>query len=277
MTRILATAAVLLITGCQAWHEPPLEPVAVGPPVKTVILGPPVCEGPVGEGPVCEAPICEGPPAILGPPIDPHCVPESAVVGPIIPVPSQPPIGPPPDAFGPPAAAQNPMIVPVTNHEVAWREIVDVVDDYFRIAREKQVQNFGGVWTEGQIETYPQGGATLVEPHRRDSVGRFNRWESTLQTIRRTAMARVVPTGGGYMIEMIVEKELEDLPRPEHATAGAATYRSDDSLPSDLTKPVSQSELSASWIPLGRDPALEQQMLADIRARLDVTPAGVVY
>jgi hypothetical protein len=170
---------------------------------------------------------------------------------------------------GPEAAAGpgNPMVVPIVDEQLAWDQIVDVVSDYFTITREQQARR-SELPMEGRIETAPQDGASWLEPHRRDSVGRFNRWESTFQTVRRTAMVRVVPHAAGYLVEVIVEKELEDLPKPEHATAGAATFRNDGSLPSRRLEHVSRTHLSTRWIPLGRDVALEQRMLAEIHARL---------
>jgi len=172
-------------------------------------------------------------------------------------------------AAQPAAMGSNPLFVPVTDAEWAWEQISEVASDYFRIERERQVQLVGQVMTEGRIDTFPQIGATVLEPHRFDSVGRYNEWESTFQTIRRRAVLRVIPERGGYLIDVEVQKELEDLPRPEHATSGAATFRNDNSLSSRLNEEVSRTRLSSEWLPLGRDPALEQQILADIRARLN--------
>lgn len=162
---------------------------------------------------------------------------------------------------------QNVIAVPVTNDEWAWDQIADVVSDYFTIAREQQARR-GEVTCEGRIETAPQVGATWLEPNRSDSVGSFNRWESTFQTIRRRATVRVIPDGASYLVEVTVEKELEDLPRPERATAGSATFSLDGSIPSGRTKDTDRTRSAPCWIQLGRDPALEQRMLAEIHARL---------
>jgi hypothetical protein len=164
--------------------------------------------------------------------------------------------------------------VPVANRDWTWEQLVDTVDDYFRIERERQVQLVGDVLTEGRIDAYPRIGATVAEPHRRDSVGRYNRWESTFQTIRRRATVRVIPDATGYIVDVTVEKDLEDLPRPEFSTAGATSFRNDSSLPSVPAEAVSRTQLAGRWILIGRDPALEQQMLADIQSRLTVQPAA---
>jgi hypothetical protein len=86
----------------------------------------------------------------------------------------------------------------------------------------------------------------------------------------------VIPDATGYLVEVIVEKELEDLPRPEHATAGAATFRNDSSLPSRRLERVGHLPSSPRWIALGRDPPLEQRILAEIHARLAGVAAGPV-
>jgi hypothetical protein len=166
--------------------------------------------------------------------------------------------------------------IPVANRDWTWEQIVDTVDDYFRIERERQVQLVGDVLTEGRIDVHPQIGATLPELHRRDSVGRYNRWESTFQTIRRRATIRVIPDATGYLVDVLVEKDLEDLPRPENSTAGAATFRNDSSLPSAAAEAVSRTRLASNWIFIGRDPELEQAMIADLQSRLVVAPAAPI-
>ena len=166
-----------------------------------------------------------------------------------------------------PAPTQG-VFVPVVNEDYTWEQIVDVVDDYFRVDQENRVQLVGNVLTEGRIDTFPQVGSTLLEPQMRDSVGRYNLFESTFQSIRRRAEIRVIPQQGGYFVEAIVQKEIEDLPRPENSTAGAAAFRSDNSLRSTLDEQVSRTRPSNYWIPLGRDCEVELQMLEDIQERL---------
>ncbi len=174
-----------------------------------------------------------------------------------------------------PAGFANPILVPASDDQLAWEQISDVVSDYFPIAREQQVRRSGEAWSEGRIETAYQGGATWLEPFRKDSVGSFNRWESTFQTIRRSAVVRVIPDANGYLVEVVVQKEIEDLPHPERATAGAATFLNNESLPTQRAGDVSRTISSPRWLPLGRDPALEAKILADVHARLNgVTTAS---
>ncbi|MEI6637747.1 MAG: hypothetical protein WCO99_14355, partial [Planctomycetota bacterium] len=89
----------------------------------------------------------------------------------------------------------------------------------------------------------------------------------------------------GWRVEVVVNKELEYLPRPMRATTGGASFRNDDSLyrygtplptlgqqVGDQPRPVASPTPNLGWIPLGRDAKLEQKMLARVLAKLGVPP-----
>jgi hypothetical protein len=171
--------------------------------------------------------------------------------------------GPPPPVV---AQFENPALFPIADRDFAYDQVVDIVDNFFRIERQDRVRLIGDVETEGRIETYWEVGSTALEPWRGDSVGVYERAESTLQSIRRRATVRVIPAGSGYLVDVTVYKELEDLIRPDRATVGAATFRYDDSL-TPYTEPVGGQPYTVGWIPQGRDVALEQKMVAQLLAR----------
>ena len=180
---------------------------------------------------------------------------------------------PPPP--GPGLAIENPIFVPVDDHELVWSQVVDAMDDYFQIQSEERVQFIGGVITEGRIETIPRSGATLLEPWRRDSTRGFEKIHATLQSVRRRASARLMPVANGYSIEVAVFKELEAVDRAEHATIGGSTLRYDDSLvrgdrviAEADTHAITDAPITLGWIAQGRDVTLEHEILANIRARL---------
>jgi hypothetical protein len=169
----------------------------------------------------------------------------------------------------PPGPIENPLFVPPVDQEFMWNQLVDSVDDYFRIEREERVRLIGGILTEGRIDTIPRVGSTLLEPWHGDSTPGYEKLHATLQSIRRKATIRLIPTDGGSLIDVVVQKELEDLDKPEHATAGSATLRFDGTLVRREGTPGRYS-VTLGWIPIGRDCSLEQRLLADIRARLNV-------
>ncbi len=173
---------------------------------------------------------------------------------------------PPPQA----ALAQNPMYVPLSDREFLWNQLVDTVDDYFDIRREERVRSVGGVLTEGQIETLPKPGATSLEPWHQDSSLGFERRYATLQSIRRRAMVFVRPQAdGGYLVDLQVFKELEDVSQPEFSTVNVEGLRHDGGLERPQSDPP-DGPGTLGWIPMGRDTMLEQRMLADLRGRLGV-------
>ena len=175
---------------------------------------------------------------------------------------------------GPPVVVmvENPVFVPGRNHELIWEQLVDVVDDYFTIEKEEPVRVIGGSIVRGRIATYPLTGATVFDQlWRPDGVTAYERWEATLQSIRRYALVSVTPTEGGYFIDLQVFKEQEDVAQTEHATAGAATFRHDGAV-ERYTDAVSSAPPTVGWIPLGRDIPVEQKMLAEIKARLCAAP-----
>ena len=168
---------------------------------------------------------------------------------------------------GAPPPLQNPLLVPAVDREFLWSQLVDTVDDYFKIQREERVRQVGEVVLEGRIDTLPQDGATLLEPWRKDSTPGFEKLHSTLQTVRRRATVRVTPAENGYLVEVAVIKEQEDLLGSPPASAGQAAMRNDGSVDHGAEQ-GGPGRPAAIWIPLGRDVSLEQQMLAEIRARL---------
>ena len=187
----------------------------------------------------------------------------------------------------------NPVLARPIDRDVFWDQLVAVVDYYFDIEKEDRVRLVNNVPTLRRIDTVPEMGATLLEPWRKDSVGFYERLESTYQTIRRRALVQVVPQDDGYLVDIAVYKELEDLRRPDHSNAGNATFRNDDSLDryNDQTQgptstldsfptygrargPIGPQPFTLGWIPLGRDAVLEQRMIADLFKRLGVPEPG---
>lgn len=172
-----------------------------------------------------------------------------------------------PGTPGGPPPLQNPLFVPLVDREFLWSQVVDTVDDYFRIQREERVRQVGEVLLEGRLDTFPLDGATILEPWRKDSTPGFEKLHSSLQTVRRRATVRVMPADNGFLIEVAVFKELEDLLGPERATTALAPMPNEASLEASRNRSTPHPP-AVTWIPLGRDISLEQQMLTQIRARL---------
>ncbi len=159
--------------------------------------------------------------------------------------------------FRPVGPPSNPVFIPGGNQEVVWERAVDVLHDYpFEIARENRL--------DGVIETQYKVGSGLLEPWHKESIGFDERLESTLQSIRRRAFVSITPAEGGFLVGVEAFKELEDLPGLAANSAGGATFQENRALDRDLNQVVGQTAPSG-WIPVGRDLALEADLLNRLR------------
>ncbi|MFG0256225.1 MAG: hypothetical protein ACF787_14185 [Rhodopirellula sp. JB053] len=161
----------------------------------------------------------------------------------------------------------NPLELPQVPDDFLWLQVVDTLDDYFRIARQQPVVNRRGLVLEGKIETSYKVAGSIFQPWRKDSTTGFERLQSTLQSIRRRAIVTVRPNMTGYSVEVIVQKDLEDTDRTQYATESTAGVRHDGSRVS-RDDGFDDSPQTLGWIPLGRDTVLEQAILKDLFGRV---------
>jgi hypothetical protein len=172
-----------------------------------------------------------------------------------------------PVQIGPTATdvCENPILVsPGLPTGLSYREVfercVDVTDDYFEILSANPY--------EGRIVTRPRIAPGYEQFWKSGNSDPRSRLLATFQTIRQTAVVEI-RTGerGGYEVYVLVEKELEDLPRPSRQMVGAVFQEAptvDRHL--EIVGPSTVSSATEQWFRIGRDFALEQDMLQRIRA-----------
>ncbi len=170
----------------------------------------------------------------------------------------------------PALAVGNPIYIAGGDREFVYEQVVDAIDDYFKIQSERRMQLVGNIVTPGRVDTFPVIGATVLEPWRADFGLGPETLHNTLQTIRRFAIVEMIPDGGGYLISVNVMKEMEDVSQPDSSTVGGATLRHDGTLVRTKEK-LRQPPVTLGWIPLGRDTLLEERILLDIQSRLTGT------
>ena len=154
----------------------------------------------------------------------------------------------------------NPVYIPlsVKDYGKVFETIWQIVGDYgFEIAESNRF--------DGRLETRPRiapGLALLAKP---GSPELYQRLLSTTQTYRHRVTVLVQPADhggfhGGYFVEFIARKELEDLPRPIRSTVGGAVLRSENTIErqSDV---IDATFFEPNWIFKGRDAALEQELI----------------
>jgi hypothetical protein len=160
---------------------------------------------------------------------------------------------------GPSSAIENPIYVPLGPQSYAsvFEKTIDIIDEYFEIAYANRY--------DGTIRTFPRISPGLEQLWKAGSPDFDQRLEATLQTIRHRADVLISPADdGGYFVSVTVYKELEDLPKPVRQTAGAASFRSDNTVERQF-EVIDPTVFESNWIPLGRDIPLEQEILQQIK------------
>lgn len=146
-----------------------------------------------------------------------------------------------------------PLFIASGNQDAVWERTVEVLHEYpFYLKREDRL--------DGVIETDYKTGSNCLEPWHKDSVGAYQKVESTLQSIRRRVIVNITPAEGGFYISVEAHKELEDLVGLAANTTGGATFQESTPLQRDLDLVVGQTTPSG-WIPQGRDFLLEQDII----------------
>src|SRR5205823_6311637 len=119
---------------------------------------------------------------------------------------------------------------------------------------------------DGRIEGFPTTAPGLERPWQPGSPDFAQRLLATLQSIRYRVAALITPADdGGFFVDVKVFKELEDLPNPTAATAGAASFRSDNTVERQFE--VIDANVDSHWVPLGRDLKLEQVIINRLTCR----------
>ncbi|WP_171188181.1 hypothetical protein [Alienimonas chondri] len=167
-------------------------------------------------------------------------------------------------AVRPPDAPAPSRVMLTPDREAAWESTVSTLHRFgFRTADENKL--------DGTIETVWVVGSSVGEVWRGDSVGFANRLEDTLQSTRRRVIASVRPVEGefgpdAYEVTIRVFKEMEDVRGVTANTTGGATFQNRSSLDGELQAVYGQFG-PTQWIPLGRDPALENEIIAALGKR----------
>lgn len=164
-------------------------------------------------------------------------------------------------------------LVATNDYAGLWEAIAEAVGQTFVIAHEEPVRLQGNILTEGRLETEPKIASSVLEPWHNDSVSMEDRIESTFQTIRRRAVVRVVPEDRGFLVQVVVYCEMEDLSQPIRSHAGATLFQ--ESAPSQrVVQQRPDFSQSNGWFMIanGRDPGLEKQILSQILYRFKNPP-----
>jgi hypothetical protein len=159
----------------------------------------------------------------------------------------------------PPCEIHNPVYLPQGPEQYGqlWEMVSDVVSDYFEISYANRY--------DGRIVTYPHIAPGVGQFFKPGSPTFHERVLATFQTIRHRAEISIQPAdAGGFLVDVKVFKEVEDLPAPSNSLSGAAAFRNDPSL-QRVEEVITGDTASQKWVPLGRAVDLEQRILERVQ------------
>ena len=165
------------------------------------------------------------------------------------------------------AAPENPMQLAAADPETVREAITETLEDaYFEVERPQR--------SPDRIDTLPLVSAYPAEFWRKDTRTAYDRTESALHTVRRTVTVLMAPgasseSGEGTMqVEVRVLKERLALPEGLDARSANEAYSTFSHQRKALDEFEKHWGRGLEWMDHGRDPAMEQYLLTQIRRRL---------
>ncbi len=161
------------------------------------------------------------------------------------------------------AEIENPVLVsPGQPTAASYREVfekaIEVLDDYFELQTPNPY--------EGKITTKPRVAPGYEQFWKSGNPDPRQRLFATFQSVRQTATVEIrAGDRGGYLVYVVVERELEDVPRPALATVGNAVFQESPTVDRQLEVITGDTTTNRSWFKVGRDYAFEQEILRRIR------------
>jgi hypothetical protein len=127
----------------------------------------------------------------------------------------------------------------------------------------------------GRIDAVPRTAPGILLFCRQGSPDPYERLLCSLQSYRYRVTILLQPANqGGFFVEFIVRKELEDVPRPIASTVGGAVFRSENTAERQ-TEVIDATFFQSKWIYKGRDVYYEQEMIRRLKEILNSCPACV--
>ena len=175
---------------------------------------------------------------------------------------SAPPIDNPALVRGGTDGVENPVLVSpgqptAASYREVFEKVIDVLDDYFVLQTPNPY--------DGRIVTQPRVAPGYEQFWKPGNPDPRSRLFSTLQSVRQTATVEIrAGERGGYLVYVVVERELEDVARPSRATSNAV-FQEAPTVERRVEVVSPETAISGTWFKVGRDYAFEQQILRRIR------------
>ena len=162
----------------------------------------------------------------------------------------------------------NPVYLPLPKQEYARviETTLTILFDYgFEIAESNRYA--------GTIEVVPRTAPGLFLLLKPGSPDLYERVLATTQSYRHRVSVVIQPADpqgaehGGYFVEFIVRKELEDVPQPIRSTIGGSIFRGSSTVERQ-NEVIDAGYFNTAWIFKGRDAFLEQELIRRLKQGL---------
>lgn len=154
----------------------------------------------------------------------------------------------------------NPVFVPLGPESYG-----KVFETCLRVMGDYGFEVFDSNRYSGAIECLPRMAPGLGLFLKPGSPNFRERLLATTQTYRHRVSLQIQPAdNGGFFVEVVARKELEDLPRPLRSTVGGAIFRNDNSVERQF-EVIDGTFFESGWVYRGRDEALEQEIIRRLK------------
>ncbi len=155
---------------------------------------------------------------------------------------------------------QNPVFIPLgpDSYGQVFENCLRVLGDYgFEISESNRY--------DGRIECLPRTAPGLGLFLKPGSPDLYDRLLCTMQSYRHRVGIVIQPAdNGGFFVEVVARKELEDVPRPIRATVGAAVFRNEPTVERQF-EVIDPVFFETGWIYRGRDVPMEQEIIRRLK------------
>jgi hypothetical protein len=142
-------------------------------------------------------------------------------------------------------------------YSLVWENVLSTIGEDFDIAYANR--------HEGRIITHPKIAPGYEQPWKPGSPDARERLLATLQTMRNRCVVQMrAAPDGGYLVQVVVYRELKDQPRPARATSGPV-FQDASTVDRQFEVIDPAASVESVWIPKGRDCAYEDHLLGKIR------------
>jgi hypothetical protein len=150
-----------------------------------------------------------------------------------------------------------------TSAPVYGEEIEPLWDAALSVLQKHEFQPDRQDRAAGVITTKPTTSRQWGEFWRQDvdPSDRYSMAEASLQTIQRQATVRFIKGSEGWRIEVQVDVSRLNMPESQVTTASSAIMAFSGTLPTNEGQTIKDPKLRKTWVPLGRDGAMEERLL----------------